>query len=292
MADRGHTGGVPAAPVSDAERQVGCRIGFDVAPGGVTLVLQVAPARPAQVRDERLVVEVDGEPVRQAVTEVAGPDGARLHVVRAGPGALLVTYDAAVRPVVPLEEPRGPADAIDLDALVHLRQSRYAPSDELLGFAMAELGDLPRDPARPTAIASWVFERFAYTSGASGPLDTAVDTILSGAGVCRDFAHVTVALCRALEIPARLVAVYAPGLSPMDFHAVVEARVEGRWQVLDATRLAPRGALVRVATGRDAADTAFVSTFDGHAELTLTEVHAVIDGDLPGDDHVVPMRLP
>ncbi len=139
-----------------------------------------------------------------------------------------------------------------------------------------------------------MFERFAYTPGASGPLDTAVDTILSGAGVCRDYAHVTVALCRALEIPARLVAVYAPGLSPMDFHAVVEARVEGRWEVLDPTRLAPREpSLVRIATGRDAADTAFVTTFHGHAGAhRRPSVFAVIDGDLPSDDHVSRMRLP
>jgi len=128
--------------------------------------------------------------------------------------------------------------------------------------------------------------------GSSGPLDSAVDTLLAGEGVCRDFAHLTIALCRAQEIPARLVAVYAPGLSPMDFHAVVEARVEGRWQVLDPTRLAPRGALVRIATGQDAADTAFLSTFHGRAELVRTEVRPVIDGDLPADDHVAPMQLP
>lgn len=280
------------ATLATAERHVGCHIGFEVADGGVTLVLQVAPADPAQVRDERLVVEVGGEPVDGVVTEVTGPHGARLHVVRAGAGSLRVAYDCSVRPVLAPDETQGPADAIDLEALVYLRQSRYAPSDELLGFAMAEFGDLALDPHRPAAIATWVFERFAYTPGASGPLDTAVDTLLSGAGVCRDYAHVTVALCRALEIPARLVAVYAPGLSPMDFHAVVEARVDGRWQVLDATRLAPRPSLVRISTGRDAADTAFVSTFAGKAELTMTEVHAVIDDDLPADDHTAPMLLP
>jgi transglutaminase-like putative cysteine protease len=275
-----------------AERHVGCHIGFDVAGDGVTLVLQVAPAQPAAIRDERLVVAVDGRPVEGIVTEVAGSHGGRLHVVRAGPGALTIDYESAVRPEVPPEDDRGPADAIDLDALTYLRQSRYAPSDELVGFAVAELGHLPPDAERPAAIASWVFERFAYTPGASGPLDTAVDTLLSGAGVCRDYAHVTVALCRAFEVPARLAAVYAPGLSPMDFHAVVEARVEGCWQVLDATRLAPRQSLVRIATGRDAADTAFVTTLAGEAELTASEVFAVIEGDLPADDHAAPMRLP
>jgi len=274
------------------ERHVGCHLGFDVADDGVTFVLQVAPADPAEVRDERLVVAIDGAAVDEVITEVAGSHGARLHVVRVGRGALTIDYECAVRPVPAPDGSRGPADDIDLEALTYLRQSRYAPSDELLGFAMAELDGLAPGPDRPGAIASWVFERFAYTPGASGPLDTAVDTILSGAGVCRDYVHVTVALCRALEIPARLVAVYAPGLSPMDFHAVVEARVEGRWEVLDPTRLAPRPSLVRIATGRDAADTAFVTTLHGHADLTATELFAVVDGDLPSDDHITRMRLP
>jgi transglutaminase-like putative cysteine protease len=77
----------------------------------------------------------------------------------------------------------------------------------------------------------------------------------------------------------------------MDFHAVAEALVDGRWQVLDATRLAPRGSLVRIATGRDAADTAFATTLHGHAELVSSEVWAVVDGDLPPDDHLTAMLL-
>ena len=116
-------------------------------------------------------------------------------------------------------------------------------------------------------MASWVFERLAYAPGSSGPLDTAIHTLVAGAGVCRDFAHLTITLCRALGVPARLAAVYAPGLSPMDFHAVVEVLTPAGWRVLDPTRLAPRGALVRIATGRDAADTAFATTLRGTAEL-------------------------
>ena len=94
------------------------------------------------------------------------------------------------------------------------------------------------------AVADWVHRRLIYTSGASRPVDTAVDTLLAGQGVCRDYAHLTITLLRALEIPARLVAVYAPGLAPMDFHAVVEADIDGTWSVVDATRLAPTSSLV------------------------------------------------
>jgi len=91
-------------------------------------------------------------------------------------------------------------------------------------------------------------------------------------------------LLRALDVPARLVAVYAPGLQPMDFHAVAEALVDGEWRVVDATLLAPRAGLIRIATGRDAADTAFMSTYGGAVELLEIEVTATTDGVLPGDD--------
>ena len=149
-----------------------------------------------------------------------------------------------------------------LEAIVALRQSRYCPSDALAGFATTEFADsIGGTPdAIALTVASWVFERLAYVPGSSGPLDTAIHTLVAGAGVCRDFAHLTITLCRALGVPARLVAVYAPGLSPMDFHAVVEVLTPAGWRVLDPTRLAPRGALVRIATGRDAADTAFATT--------------------------------
>jgi len=97
--------------------------------------------------------------------------------------------------------------------------------------------------------------------------------------VCRDFAHLVVALLRAVKVPARLVSVYAPGLSPMDFHAVAEAFVEGQWRVVDATLLAPRQSRVRITTGRDAADTAFLDNHKGGITLNDIAVTAVVDGN-------------
>ena len=292
MPDPVQTVGVTDRPTDDL-RRVGCELRLDVGSGGVTLLLQVAPALlGVVVETEALVIEHEGEPVDAVVSAVDVPHGGRIHVVEVPAGDLRIAYDGVVRPTPVADVPRGPADAIDLDAHTYLRQSRYCPSDQLLGLATAELRDLPDDANRASAIAAWVFERLRYELGSSGPLDTAVDTLLLGRGVCRDFAHVTVTLCRALEIPARLVAVYAPGLSPMDFHAVAEVRVEGRWEVLDATRLAPRSTLVRIATGRDAADTSFLSTYRGDAELLSSIVTAVSDGDLPLDDHRTRMRLP
>ncbi len=95
--------------------------------------------------------------------------------------------------------------------------------------------------------------------------------------------HLVVTLLRALNVPARLVAVYAPGLSPMDFHAVAETFVDGAWRVVDATCLAPRQTPVRIATGRDAADTTFLDNHKGAINLNNMTVTATSDGVLPKD---------
>ena len=105
------------------------------------------------------------------------------------------------------------------------------------------------------------------------------------------FDVLTIALCRAWGIPARLAAVYAPGLDPMDFHAVTDVLTPDGWCVLDATRLAPRPTLARIATGRDAADTALATTLRGDVELLEAEIHASSDGVLPVDDHVLAVVL-
>lgn len=149
--------------------------------------------------------------------------------------------------------------------------------------AVSEFGQV-HDDALLEAVSSWVGTRLVYVPGSSGPTDGATETLLGGAGVCRDYAHLVIALLRALGVPARLAAVYAPGCDPMDFHAVVEAFVSAGWYVVDATALAPRSSLVRIATGRDAADTAFMSTVVGNAALDWATVTAVADAGLPGDD--------
>ncbi len=255
---------------------------FSVEPGTV-LALQVAPATSAGVRaDEQFTVTLDGRLV--PVEELPGDHGGRIHIVRADAGALQLVYSSTVHPVTTV----GPAAGeLDVEAIQYLRQSRYCPSDAMIGFAGAELGP----DATADTIAEWVFERLAYVLGMSTPTTTALETLAANAGACRDFAHLTIALCRARGVPARLAAVYAPGLTPMDFHAVVEARVDGVWHVLDATRMAPRSALVRIATGRDAADTAFATTLAGDAELLTFEVTATTDGDLPTDDHRATVAL-
>lgn len=248
--------------------EIACTLGFDVTEPA-ELVLQIAPPSPVT---ESLSVEAVELPGRQ-------------HYLRAEPGKLTVEYRATVQPL-----PAPPAVS-KVDRIVALRPSRYCPSDRLTGFAAKQFGGAGDPTAAVRAVAEWVHTHLTYTVGSSGPTTDAIDTLLTGAGVCRDYAHLTATLCRALDIPARVAAVYAPGLSPMDFHLVVETALEGEWRVWDATRLAPRQSLIRIATGRDAADTALATTLSGTLTMPEMTVLAVADGELPADDHVVLVSL-
>lgn len=238
-----------------------------------TLVFQVAAALEHEPA-ETLSITLDGSAV--PVEVLVDDHGTRLHVVRPAPGRLLLDYSATVE---------GRADPIatpSFEPLRYLRPSRYAESDSLGPTAHAEFAGLGGSGLL-AAVSSWVGTQLSYVPGSSLPTDGAIRTYLARQGVCRDYAHLVVALLRALDVPARLVSVYAPGLDPMDFHAVAEAYVDGRWLVVDATTLAPRSTLVRISTGRDAADTAFLSVYGGTAELSELEVTAVAD-ELPDDD--------
>ncbi|WP_372593501.1 transglutaminase family protein [Actinotalea sp.] len=237
------------------------------------VVLAVTVAHGPQLSEE-LRVTVDGRPVE--VTEISADAGTRLHVCRLPVGDLQVDYSATVRGAAPVE----PVSA--LDRITYTRPSRYCDSDTMAAVALAEFGSLAGKPLLD-AVSSWVGRQLRYVSGWSRPTDGAVDTFLARAGVCRDFAHLVVTLLRARNVPARVAAVYAPGLSPMDFHAVAEAFLDGAWFVVDATTLAPRSSMLRIATGRDAADTAFMTTLSGVANLTDLSVEAVVDS-LPDDD--------
>ena len=250
-----------------------------------TVVLQVALAGPPGPGEE-LDLRCDGVPLDAEVVPAAV--GGRQHLVHAPAGRLTVRYAAPV----PSAAAARAADAAVAPAerIEGLRPSRYCPSDRALGLA-AEFAGIAAEAERVAAICEHVAGRTVYTPGSSGPTTDGVDTLLAGEGVCRDYAHAVALLCRAAGVPARVVAVYAPGLSPMDLHAVVEAAVDGTWTVWDATRLAPRPSLLRIATGRDAADTAFVTVLDGRADLERLAVTAVAPGDLPYDDHGGPVTL-
>jgi transglutaminase-like putative cysteine protease len=257
------------------DRTVGAELSI-TAHGEAEIELQVAVARTPGLRvTEELSVLHEGREV--PTVEVATPHDGRLHLVTLPPGRTEVTYRARVGGLAEVPEP----SLADLS--LYRRPSRYIESDVFGGFAVSEFAGV-QDGALLEAVSSWVGTRLDYVPGSSGPTDGATQTLLGGAGVCRDYAHLVIALLRALRVPARLAAVYAPGCDPMDFHAVVEAFVADGWYVVDATALAPRSSLVRIATGRDAADTAFMTTVSGITDLDRSQVTAVADDGLPDDD--------
>lgn len=188
----------------------------------------------------------------------------------AGEGPFRVSYRAEVErdfvlvPVAELEE-HAPHELAP-EAVPYLFPSRYCQSDMLRQAAGEIFGHLTGTHAIAAAISDWVHENTTYSPGASVEQSSATETFSGRAGVCRDFAHLAIAFCRAMNIPARYVSCYAWQLSPPDFHAVFEAFIGGSWFVFDPTRLAPLNGLVRIATGRDAADTA-VSTIFGNPAL-------------------------
>jgi hypothetical protein len=261
-----------------ATRSVSCEVELDVREEA-QLVWSVAvagtPTTGPEIAQEELSISVDGTPVQ--VEEVGVADGGRLHVCTAQPGRLTLSYAARV------VGHAAPASVDPVDDIVYRRPSRYAESDELGPTAWAEFSRL-EGKALVDAVSSWVGTQLYYVSGSSRVTDGATQTLLQRQGVCRDFAHLVIALLRARNVPARLVAVYAPGLSPMDFHAVVEAAVDGRWYVVDATALAPRESLLRISTGRDASDTAFLTVQSGRADLRTMQVQATAEPALPTDD--------
>lgn len=240
------------------------------------LAVSIAVAAGVPTSYEHLDITLDGVDV--TASEIVTEHGGRIHVLRdLHPGRLHIGYMATVDGVA------DEALVSDYDTCRYMRPSRYCQSDELGPFARAEFAGLSADELLP-AISSWVGANLHYVPGSSRPTDGAVATLLAREGVCRDYAHLTTALLRANSVPARVVSVYAPGLVPMDFHAVAEVRVGGAWTVVDPTCLAPRSSMVRIATGADATDTAFMSTLRGQVDLDEMQVTAYVTGALPVDD--------
>lgn len=244
------------------------------AAGDARLVLSVAVQAPTLDVDETLEVTQGGAPV--PTSEIVDLQGNRLHLLDVSEGEVRVSYRATV---VGRSEP---VPVTPVDEVVYLRPSRYCESDSLGPTAAREFYGLT-DTELLFGVSSWVGERLRYVPGSSLPTDGAVRTLLAGQGVCRDYAHLVVAFLRALNVPARLSSVYAPGLDPMDFHAVAEAAIDGRWCVVDATTLAPRSSLLRIAAGRDASDTAFLSIRGAPVTMGELTVTATVD-ELPDDD--------
>jgi len=264
--------GIAGHDTSPLAVAVGCTFGVE-SPQAVSAVLQVAPsAREVQVRAERW--DTDAE--HHSYVDLFGNRCERLTIPA---GASRIIYDAEVVVSSPSDRivpgtPETPVIELPDEHLVYLMPSRFCLPDELGNEAWQRFGDLAPGWERVQAIVDFVHGRLEWVAGASNPWTTAVDAYRAGQGVCRDFAHVAITFCRALNIPARYVFGYIPDIDvpppvePMDFAAWFEVFLDGAWHTFDARNNRRRVGRVVVGRGRDAVDVALITSFGA---LTLTE---------------------
>lgn len=179
-------------------------------------------------------------------------------------GHLRVAYRAHVaidRPVVDLQGLAAvPLHRLPAEAVPYLNESRYCPSNKFHAFVERRFGEY-EGGAKIARMRDWIETRFTYVAGTSTSETGALDSFVERRGVCRDYAHVMIALARAAHMPARMASVYALGVEPQDFHAIAEIYLAGDWHPVDATGMASADAMARICVGRDAADIAFLTAY-------------------------------
>jgi len=267
-------------------------LNYQIDPQGADFVFNI---HAAQTASQRIVFE--NLSISQAIEPQIHTDpisGNRYMRLRALPGELNVSYAATVDLTHHFADPgqiaEVPVRCLPPEVMGYIYPSRYCQSDRLLKLASNEFGNLPQGYSRVQAIRDWVHRHVAFTSNSSTSNTSAVDTLIGQIGICRDFAHLMVALCRAVNIPARFTTGTDYGadpiLGPPDFHAYVEAYVGDRWYIFDPSGTAIPMGLVRFGTGRDAADVAFATIFGNvQAHAPVMRAWAVVD---PGLGTVLP----
>jgi transglutaminase-like putative cysteine protease len=216
----------------------------------------------------------------------------RLHARR---GTLEVRYEALVQIDHRLDDPwtlsELPIAVLPFEVLPFLAPSRYCESDRLMEFALREFGSFMPGYARVLAIKEWVRIHIRYLSSSSNETTSATDTILQRVGVCRDFANLMIALCRALNLPARFASSVDYGADrsrgPADFHAFVEVYLSGGWYLFDPSGISIPTGLLRIGTGHDASEIPFAAIFgkvqSSAPYITITAVTDVAYGlQMPG----------
>ena len=253
---------------------VGCELQYEVkSPTTMLFNLSVASTEYQTVVSESLWLT----PYIMAEQLEVGATLNRVQRVYAEPGLFNIQYIANVNLGAEIHCPESlvekPYSCIPAEVLPYLNPSRYCQSDLLGNFAMSEFGGEEHGYRRVQAICDWTYQHLAYVSGSTDSETTARDVLVQRQGVCRDFAHLAISLCRGLGIPARYVSGYAIDLEPPDFHGFFEAYLGERWYLFDATRLARVEGLIRIATGVDASEVPF-ATLIGTTELKLKTVWA------------------
>lgn len=231
------------------------------APTDVLLAVEAAQLPDQMIVEQTLTINNAGP-----LTNLAGGSAVgRRTWTRSGVGSMLTRYKAIVevdrRPLDISRLNKSPLSTLPEDVLPFIWPSRYCEADRFVSFVCSHFDGL-EGGALVQALVDWVNQNLQYVSGSSDGTTSAADTFVSQQGVCRDYAHLTAALIRSRDIPARLVSVYAWKLDPPDFHAVVEVWLDGAWHMVDATGLAPIEGMVKIAVGRDATDIAFMTAFN------------------------------
>lgn len=253
----------------DILRHVWSRLDYDLF-GDTTMILNICPSN--EGGQKILAEELSTDPNRPIEWFTRPETGARYARLSAGPGHIAIEYRGTVSsPRADFFE-RGELtaatpDTIPLDVLHFIYPSRFCESDQMVRLAFSEFGRYAPGIEQVEAVTDWLRRNIAYLSGTTGPITSALHTATHRVGVCRDFAHLGIALCRALNLPARYVSGYAENIDPPDFHAMMEVWLGGRWVLFDSTRKASSLSFVRIATGRDASDASFAFLF-GPAVMT------------------------
>lgn len=258
---------------------VGCTFGLNsVQP--VTAIMQMAPAFGSRVsiRGERWDTDASHHSYLDGYAN-------RCERFNLSPGDTHITYEAqvsltAAADVLDTAATETPPALLPDDVFSFVMPSRFCQPDELGNEAWQRFGDLAPGWGRVQAIVDYVHNHLEFTPGGSNPWTTAADANRAGQGVCRDYAHLAISFCRALNIPARYAFGYIPDIdvplpaAPMDFAAWFEAYLDGQWHTFDARNNRPLAGRVVVGRGRDAVDVALITSF---GPLTLTSFDVKTD---------------
>ena len=240
---------------------------YQVSDPGCDFIFSIHAAQTAhqKVVNEKLTIS---QPVQSTVYTDPATHSRYLRFGAKG-GPLAVHYEATLDlehfTALPQDINEVPVGKLPGAVLPYLYPSRYCPSDRLHRLALKEFGDLPKGYSRVAAIHEWVTQRVSFQSNTSNGSTTAIDTLVDRVGVCRDFTHLMIALCRALNMPARFSTGTDfgadPALGPPDFHAYVEVYLSHRWYIFDPSGTAIPLGFIRIGTGRDATDVSIATIF-------------------------------
>ncbi|WP_153163009.1 transglutaminase family protein [Zoogloea sp. 1C4] len=259
-------------------------LNYEVAAPGCDFIFNIHAAHTRRQRVLTEMMEIGQFLLPQVHTDAATSN--RYMRLKAEPGPLRLRYSATVEVQHHVAAPEliaeQPVSRLPAEVLTYLYPSRYCQSDRLFDVALREFGQLRPGYARVKAICDWVASHVRFKSATTNASTSAVDTLHDRVGVCRDFAHLMIALCRALNMPARFATGIDygadPALGPSDFHAYVEVFLGDRWYLFDPSGTAIPMGLMRFGVGRDAADVSYATIFGGvRAEPPNISIIAIED---------------